>query len=136
MQDFATQSSSLSSSMHPLPILLFYILCSVCHSYSMHLLFPIHFSCCTTSLLPHTCITSPQQQQHHHFSVSCSYSFCAPCACNMCNASTSLHSEFSIWSSLRLLSFSGSFPTCSASVGVMLRFLSLSGSRDSSSSLA
>jgi hypothetical protein len=71
--------------MHPLPILFFCLLCSVCHSHSMHLLFPIHFSCCTTSLLPHTCITSPQQQQPHHFSVPCSYSFCAPCACNMRN---------------------------------------------------
>ena len=122
--------------MHPLPILFFCLLCSVCHSHSMHLLFPIHFSYCTTPLLLHTCITSPQQQQPHHFFVLCSYSFYAPCACNMHNDSASLHSECSVWSSLWLLSFSGSFPTHSTSLDVMLRFLSLSGSRDSSSSLA
>jgi hypothetical protein len=77
--------------MHSLPIPFFCLLCSVCHSHSMRLLFPIHLSCCTTSLLLHTSITSPQQQQPHHFSVPCTYSFYAPCACNVCNASTCSH---------------------------------------------
>jgi len=43
--------------------------------------------------------------------------------------------ECSGWSSSYLFIFTGSFPTCSTSLDVMLRFLSLSGSWDSSSSL-
>jgi hypothetical protein len=30
-------------------------------------------------------------QNHHHFSVPCTYSFCAPCACNVRHASACSH---------------------------------------------
>jgi hypothetical protein len=49
-------------------------------------------------LLAHTSITSTQQpqqlqqqQQPHLFSVPCTYSFCAPCACNVRNTSAYSH---------------------------------------------
>jgi hypothetical protein len=48
----------------------------------LHYFFPFTFSCCTTPLLLHTCITPPQQLPHH-FSFPCSFHFCAPYACNV-----------------------------------------------------
>jgi hypothetical protein len=76
-----------------------------------------------------------QQQQHHLFFVRCIYSFCAPCACNVCHASacricviilhlSSALSDHHHDSSASLVVCIA----CLASLYVILRFLSLSGS--------
>jgi hypothetical protein len=116
--------------------------CSLCAiPFSMNLLFSVHLCCCTPliSLLKHyftlatTTNHSQQQQQPFLFSVPCTYSLCAPCACNVRNP---LHVEFSACSSWKLFSFS----ICSAHVSIITgchaeNFLCITSSPDSSFSL-
>jgi hypothetical protein len=86
--------------MHTLHFLFFFLLCSVLHSRSMPLFSSGHTSSCTSP--PSSCMHHPpQQQQPHLFSIPCTYSFCAPCACNMRN--TSAYSHCVISSTSRVL---------------------------------
>jgi hypothetical protein len=132
--------ASQSSCMHTLHFLFFFLLCSVLHSRSMPLFSSGHTSSCTSP--PSSCMHHPlqqqqqlqQQQKQHLFSVPCTYSFCAPCACNVHNTSAYSHHA-------NILHLSSALPdhhnsstslvvpsTCPTSLGVLLRFLSLSGS--------
>ena len=125
-----------------LALSILHLLWSVRHTHSLHRSSSVQFSCCTLLLL-HTWITFTnynhnklqQQQQQHLFSVPCIYRFCAPCACNVHNASTCwLHTVILHLSSA--LSYhdcdsSASMvvrPVSLASLYVILRFLILSGS--------
>jgi hypothetical protein len=126
--------------MHPHHfVLLLFMLCAPCP-------FAVQFFFCSIQLL-HSDPSSwmnhlqqqhqqqlQQQQQPHLFFVLCTYSFCAPCACNACNASACSHC-------VDLLHISSALPdhrnssaslvvptTRPTSLGVQLRFLSLSGS--------
>jgi hypothetical protein len=132
---FAALSASQSSCTHPLHFLFFYLLYSMHHSSSMHHLSSVPPSCCTppSSLHMHH---SQQQQQPisslFHILILTVHLVHALCLMVL----HPLHVECSACSSWKLFSFSGGFPMRSTSLDVMLRFLSLSGSRDSSSSLA
>ena len=68
----------------------FSLLCFLHHPHSMHLLSIVPIRCSTPLTSSHMHYTQ-QHQQPHHFSVSCTYSFCAPCACNVRNASACSH---------------------------------------------
>ena len=82
------------------------------------------------------------KQQPHLFSVPCIYRLCASCACNIRHSSACIlcvvifHLSSALSDHHRDSSYSlVVHPACPASLGVMLRFLSLSGSWDSSSSM-
>jgi hypothetical protein len=130
------------------------LLCPVCISVfctplALSVLLPFMLSMpislqCTIPLLcistPALCLlahplNSPPQRQPYLFFVQHSYSLCCLCACNIHNASAcSLHAKFLHISSAlphhhRDSSTSSIvFPTRSASLGVLSRFLSFSGS--------
>jgi hypothetical protein len=127
--------------MHPLPILFFYFLCSMCPCP-----FTAQFFFCAFQLLhsdPSSCMNHlqrqhpqqlQQQQQPNLFFVPCTYSFYAPCACNIRHSSAcSYHANFLHISSAlpdhhRNSSTSLVVPTMRpTSLGVLLRFLNLSG---------
>ena len=109
--------------------------------HSLHSSSSVLFSYCTHLLL-HTWIilnnnhnNLQQQQQPQLFSVPCIYSFCAPCACSVRNASACwlraviLHLSSALSDHHRDSSASlVVHPVCPASLYVILRFLSLSGS--------
>jgi hypothetical protein len=116
----------------------FYALCTMSIHCTVPLLFIqlLHFP--PSSHMNHLQQQQPQQlqqqQQPHLFSVPCTYSFCAPCACNACNTSAYSHRT-------NILHLSSALPdhhnssaslvvptTRPTSLGVLLRFLSLSGS--------
>jgi hypothetical protein len=58
--------------------LFFCLLCFLHHSLSMHLLFSIHFSCCTLLLL-HTSIPHKYNNNHPLLSFASLYSLCILC---------------------------------------------------------
>ena len=78
---------------------------------------------------------SQQQQQPHLFSIPCIYSLCAPCACNIrhfyacSHRANFLHISSALPNHHRDSSTSLAVqPLCLSSLGVMPRFLFLSGS--------
>jgi hypothetical protein len=132
---FTALSASQSSCTHPLHFPFFYLLYSMHHSSSMHHLSSVPPSYCTPSSSLHMCHTQQQPQQMSslfHILILTMLLMHALCLMVL----HTLHVKCSACSSWKLFSFSGGLPTRSASLDVMLRFLNLSGSRDSSSSLA
>jgi hypothetical protein len=118
---------SLSCCTHPLRFLCLCLLCSVCHVHSMHHSSSLCFSCCTLLLL-HSLITLNNNNPHLFF-VLHTYSLCAPCACylamllhalSMSSALPDHHGNSSASLAVK--------PMRPSSLGVMLRFLSLSHS--------
>jgi hypothetical protein len=123
-----------------LSVLLQFILCAPCPFTAQFLFSPIqllhNLPSTRMNHFPHQ-QTPPleQQQPPHLFSVPCIYSFCAPCACNVRHASACILSVVILHLSSALSDHhrdsSASLvvrPACPVSLGVMLRFLSLSGS--------
>jgi hypothetical protein len=117
----------------------FYSLCTM----SIHCTVPLLFNLVValSSFFTHespsttATTTTPTATTLHLFSVPCTYSFCAPCACNVCNTSTYshyvdiLHLSSTVIPGHHNSSSSLVVPTTRpASLGVMLRFLFLSGS--------
>jgi hypothetical protein len=123
--------SSCTPSLH---FMFFFLLCSLCHVPSMHHSSFVHFNCCT--LPPSTHLN--HSQQHHISSLFCIFILSVHL----------LHPLFTML--LHALPMSSALPNhhCNSSaslavkpmhpssLGVMPRFLSLSSSRDSSSSLS
>jgi hypothetical protein len=82
-------------SAHPLHFLFFYLLYSLHHVPLMQPSSSVHL--CSCALPPCSHLNFPQDNNNHSnsnsnnnpllFSISCIYSFCASCACNICNAS-------------------------------------------------
>jgi hypothetical protein len=116
----------------------FYALCAM----SIHCTVPLLFNSAAalSSFFTHespsttTTTTTPTTTTPHLFSVPCTYSFCAPCACNVCNTSAYSHRADILHLSSALPDHHNSSAslvvptTCPTSLGVMLRFLFLSGS--------
>jgi hypothetical protein len=123
--------SSYTPSLH---LMFFCLLCSLCHVPSMHHFSSMHFSCCT--LPPSTRLN--HSQQHPISSLLCIFILCVHLlhplftmllhALPMSSALPDHYCNFSVSLAVK--------PMCPSSLGVMLRFLSLSSSRDSSSSLS
>jgi hypothetical protein len=120
-------SVSLSCCTHPLHLLCFCLSCSVFHVHSMHHSSSPCFRCYTLLLL-HSLIALNNINLHLFF-VLHTYSLCAPCACylamllhalSMSSALPDHHGNSSASLAVK--------PMHQLSLGVMLRFLSLSRS--------
>jgi hypothetical protein len=126
--------ASVSSFTPSLRFMFFFLLCSVRHVPSMHHSSSMHFSCCT---LPHSTHLN-HSQQHPISSLFCVFILCVhllhPLFTMLLHAlpmSSALPDHH--YNSLASLAVKPMHPS---SLGVMPRFLSLSSSRDSSSSLS
>jgi hypothetical protein len=123
-----------------LSILLLFMLCTPCPFTTQFLFCAIHLlHSPPSSHMNHLQQQQPQrlqqQQQHFLFIVPCIYSFCACCACN-------IHHSFACSYCANILHISSALrdhhrdsstslvvqPLCLSSLGVMPRFLFLSGS--------
>ena len=125
-----------------LSVLLWFILCGPCQFTAQFLFRSIqllhNLPSSRMNHFPHQQtppLEQQQQQKPHLFSVPCIYSFCAPCACSVRNASACwlraviLHLSSALSDHHRDSSASlVVHPACPALLYVILRFLSLSGS--------
>jgi hypothetical protein len=120
-------TASLSCCTHTLRFLCLCLLCFVFHVHSMHHSSSLCFRCCTLLLL-HSLITLNNKNNHLLF-VLHTYSLCAPCACylamllhtlSMSSALPDHHGNSSASLAVK--------PMHRSSLGVMMRFLSLSHS--------
>jgi hypothetical protein len=118
-------TASLSCCTHTLRFLCLFLLCSVFHVHSMHHSFSSCFRCCTLLLL-HSLITLNNRNPHLFF-VLHTYSLCAPCACYLAMLLHALSMSSALLDHHRNSSASLPVkPMHPSSLGVMLRFLSLS----------
>jgi hypothetical protein len=120
-------TASLSCCTHTLRFMCLCLLCSVFHVHSMHHSSSLCFCYCTILLL-HSLITLNNSNRHLFF-VLRTYSLCVPCACYPAMLMHALSMSSALPDHRRNSSASLAVkPMRPSSLGVMLRFLSLSRS--------